>query len=80
MDSSTDNMVSLLIIVSLILLLLMIFIVLRIGRGSLKKGGGTLLITAHPDDECMFFAPTILHLKSCGERVKILCLSEGTLL
>jgi N-acetylglucosaminylphosphatidylinositol deacetylase len=36
-----------------------------------------LLVTAHPDDEAMFFAPTILALRRGGYRVRILCLSAG---
>ncbi|XP_064620481.1 N-acetylglucosaminyl-phosphatidylinositol de-N-acetylase-like [Lineus longissimus] len=36
-----------------------------------------LLVTAHPDDECMFFSPTILHLTSAGHKVFLLCLSTG---
>ena len=37
------------------------------------------LLTAHPDDEAMFFAPTVLALTdpSLGNHVKILCLSSG---
>ena len=40
--------------------------------------GRILLITAHPDDECMFFAPTVLSL-ACSVRAELflLCLSEG---
>ena len=35
-----------------------------------------LVITAHPDDECMFFSPSILNLqRSCT--VHVLCLSTG---
>lgn len=37
-----------------------------------------LLVTAHPDDECMFFGPTLLSLcrrKNC--EVYVLCLSNG---
>lgn len=37
-----------------------------------------LIVTAHPDDECMFFSPTILSLsrrKDC--EVFLLCLSNG---
>jgi N-acetylglucosaminylphosphatidylinositol deacetylase len=37
-----------------------------------------LLVTAHPDDECMFFGPTVLALlrqQNC--RVFVLCLSNG---
>ncbi|KAK3242167.1 hypothetical protein CYMTET_48125 [Cymbomonas tetramitiformis] len=35
------------------------------------------LITAHPDDESMFFAPTIVSLIAAGLPVHILCLSTG---
>ncbi|KAF4627822.1 hypothetical protein G7Y89_g10329 [Cudoniella acicularis] len=37
------------------------------------------LLIAHPDDEAMFFAPTVLALTepSLGNHVKILCLSSG---
>lgn len=37
------------------------------------------LLIAHPDDEAMFFSPTLLALtdKNSGNHVKILCLSTG---
>lgn len=35
-----------------------------------------LLLTAHPDDECMFFSPTILNLIPIA-KVQVLCMSEG---
>ncbi len=35
------------------------------------------LVIAHPDDEAMFFVPTIVALQSSGVRVHVLCLSEG---
>ncbi|KAJ7584858.1 LmbE-like protein [Mycena floridula] len=37
-----------------------------------------LLVTAHPDDECMFFAPTILALVKVGQ-LHSLCLSTGNM-
>lgn len=39
------------------------------------------LLIAHPDDEAMFFAPTLLALTDpqLGNHVKILCLSSGML-
>jgi len=40
-------------------------------------GTRVLLLTAHPDDEVMFFAPTILSLRKYGFDVHILCLSSG---
>ncbi|KAL5704007.1 N-acetylglucosaminylphosphatidylinositol deacetylase [Ranunculus cassubicifolius] len=36
-----------------------------------------MLVVAHPDDEAMFFAPTIVHLISEGHSIHILCLSTG---
>ena len=36
-----------------------------------------LIITAHPDDECMFFSPTIQALLNAGHFVHVLCLSNG---
>lgn len=38
-----------------------------------------LLLTAHPDDECFFFAPTILALRrsSLSPQIFSLCLSTG---
>jgi N-acetylglucosaminylphosphatidylinositol deacetylase len=40
------------------------------------------LLIAHPDDEAMFFAPTLLALTKpeLGNHIKILCLSTGMLL
>uniref|UniRef100_A0A3Q2P2L0 N-acetylglucosaminylphosphatidylinositol deacetylase n=1 Tax=Fundulus heteroclitus TaxID=8078 RepID=A0A3Q2P2L0_FUNHE len=38
-----------------------------------------LVVTAHPDDECMFFAPTIVRLVALNASVHLLCLSEGML-
>lgn len=35
-----------------------------------------LFVTAHPDDECMFFAPTIIALSKLCD-VHVLCLSSG---
>ncbi|CAB3222228.1 unnamed protein product [Arctia plantaginis] len=36
-----------------------------------------LVVVAHPDDECMFFGPTIFRLCEQGVDVHILCLSNG---
>jgi len=37
-----------------------------------------LLVVAHPDDESMFFAPTILQIRGSNIPLFILCLSTGT--
>ncbi|KAI9328302.1 putative deacetylase LmbE-like domain-containing protein [Zopfochytrium polystomum] len=52
------------------------------GRGGVLR---VLLVTAHPDDECMFFAPLLLGLDAQQQRangaakvlVSVLCLSSG---
>jgi N-acetylglucosaminylphosphatidylinositol deacetylase len=56
------------------------------GSSPFMRGFPTLynkricLLIAHPDDEAMFFAPTLLALTKpeLGNHVKILCLSTGT--
>ncbi|XP_028937717.1 N-acetylglucosaminyl-phosphatidylinositol de-N-acetylase isoform X3 [Ornithorhynchus anatinus] len=45
--------------------------------GQEGAGSRTLLLTAHPDDEAMFFAPTVLGLARQRRRVSLLCLSAG---
>ena len=37
-----------------------------------------LLLTAHPDDECMFFGPCILDLIENNTQVFVLCFSPGS--
>ncbi|KAI5930447.1 N-acetylglucosaminyl-phosphatidylinositol de-N-acetylase isoform X1 [Manis javanica] len=45
--------------------------------GLLGAGNRTLLVIAHPDDEAMFFAPTVLGLTRLRRRVSLLCFSAG---
>ncbi len=44
---------------------------------SVSRSGSALIITAHPDDETMFFAPSILSLVAQNIPVEALCLSNG---
>lgn len=48
-------------------------------RSRVEPGPGTsaLLVIAHPDDECMFFAPALLRLGARRLPVRLLCLSTG---
>ena len=50
----------------------------RLMKSILDDGAGpsTVLVTAHPDDEAMFFAPSLLCLSSLS-RIHVLCLSTG---
>lgn len=45
-------------------------------NGEIRKRN-VLLIIAHPDDESMFFSPTINHLISRGHNIHVLCCSNG---
>ncbi|XP_064892466.1 N-acetylglucosaminyl-phosphatidylinositol de-N-acetylase isoform X2 [Columba livia] len=48
------------------------------GTAAARAGGvRALLVTAHPDDEVMFFAPTVLGLGRAGARPAVLCCSAG---
>tara|TARA_B110000977_G_scaffold14891_1_gene18380 strand:+ start:2097 stop:2855 length:759 start_codon:yes stop_codon:yes gene_type:complete len=44
---------------------------------SLAGWRRVLLVISHPDDESMFFGPTIQALRGVGARTHILCLSNG---
>lgn len=46
-------------------------------NGHVASWRRVALVTAHPDDEAMFFAPTIVSLVASGLPVHILCLSTG---
>ena len=53
---------------------------LVLGSSSLDGDGGgdaALIVTAHPDDEALFFAPAILALRSHLRTIHLLCLSSG---
>ena len=46
-------------------------------KNDISKIKSVLIIIAHPDDEIMFFTPTIKYLIKIGIKIKILCLSNG---
>ena len=48
-------------------------------RSQLFLSGRVLFVTAHPDDECMFFGPTILSAARLNRDAPpyLLCLSPG---
>ncbi|XP_010275009.1 PREDICTED: N-acetylglucosaminyl-phosphatidylinositol de-N-acetylase isoform X3 [Nelumbo nucifera] len=45
--------------------------------GGFTQKKNILLVIAHPDDESMFFCPTILYFMSRGYNFHILCMSTG---
>ena len=47
-------------------------------RKEIKTAKRVLLVTCHPDDECMFFGPTVLSLtKNPSVSLFLLCMSNG---
>ncbi|KAL3856808.1 hypothetical protein ACJMK2_011525 [Sinanodonta woodiana] len=84
MDSSTDshNLNFRAYIIHFIGFILFVYVVicLYIVRSPLAfndKLHKVILFTAHPDDECMFFTPTILHFLQEGSVVYLTCFSSG---
>lgn len=63
----------------IILLVLWTYTALMAGSLPNLTGKRILFLIAHPDDEAMFFAPSLLNLArpELGNQVKILCLSNG---
>jgi LmbE family N-acetylglucosaminyl deacetylase len=64
--------------VFLFILVLLYFFVARRNRAWMEfTGKRVLLITAHPDDECMFFGPVIYHACKEASSFSLLCLTKG---
>ncbi|CAD5206140.1 unnamed protein product [Bursaphelenchus okinawaensis] len=61
----------------LLVVLVNLVVVLKKRRLLVKAGARCLLVVAHPDDECMFFGPTIVSLLAQQCKVYILCVSTG---
>ncbi|RYR64313.1 hypothetical protein Ahy_A03g010447 isoform C [Arachis hypogaea] len=59
------------------ILILSFFPFTNLRAAPLRKRNNVLLVIAHPDDESMFFTPTINFLTSRRHNVQVLCLSIG---
>lgn len=66
-------------IVPVLIFVMWIYTALLSESFPMLKGKRILLLIAHPDDEAMFFAPTLLSLTrpELRNHIKILCLSTG---
>ena len=76
----TTNMELLTIGLVIILTFCLIFygLIANAKRKEIKTARRVLLVTSHPDDECMFFGPTILSLtKNPAVSLFLLCMSNG---
>lgn len=49
----------------------------RLAESPISNPGRVLLVTAHPDDEVIFFSSTITALHASGLEVFLLCLTNG---
>ena len=51
----------------------------RIGDNKVIHDKNILLVIAHPDDEVMFFGPTLIGITNAtaDNKVRVLCLSNG---
>lgn len=49
----------------------------RLTDSPIANPGRVLLVTAHPDDEVIFFSSTVTALRSSGSEVYLLCLTNG---
>ncbi len=49
----------------------------RAAERPIENPGRVLLVTAHPDDETVFFGPTISGLHEQGHEVFLLCFTTG---
>ncbi len=50
----------------------------HLAESPISNPGRVLLVTAHPDDEVIFFSSTITALHASGSQVFLLCLTNGT--
>lgn len=61
---------------------LLVFRMQALNRTDLSciQGRNILLVIAHPDDEVMFFGPTLIGITNpaAENSVRVLCLSNGT--
>ena len=74
------NTVIILVYFVLFLLVLLYCFVARRNRAWMEfSGKRVLLITAHPDDECLFFGPVIYHACKQASSFRLLCLTNGKL-
>lgn len=76
-------------IIIIVIFLIILFIIYSVFAGLDKgklmvacsknkmKGDNFLLVIAHPDDEAMFFMPTLYNLKEKEKKLFIFCLSDG---
>ncbi|ETN81341.1 N-acetylglucosaminyl-phosphatidylinositol de-N-acetylase domain protein [Necator americanus] len=72
------GMLTLCVLLTLLFLVILLLFSLRSNRPlPIRPSSKVLLVIAHPDDETMFFAPTLRALSLAGHRIFMLCVSNG---
>ena len=68
----------------IIIVLIIIVIITIIAKSSANENDGKniegdniMVLIAHPDDEAMFFTPTLVQMKKLGKKLHVICLSNG---
>ena len=68
-------------VVAVLIAWLILPLLLRMSKSTewtpAKGINSALIVFAHPDDETMFFMPTIVMLRQAGVEIHLLCLSNG---
>lgn len=64
-------------LIGVLIFVLLLLLAVRSHPLPLSPGSRILLLIAHPDDETMFFSPTIRALAHSGHRIFVLCVSNG---
>nr|AAW27743.1 SJCHGC08988 protein [Schistosoma japonicum] len=77
MINQAVSLTSLVIVGNILTFVLWLCLLLSAQRKRKKVEHPVLVVTAHPDDESMFFAPTILNLVRSGCKVDLLCCTTG---
>jgi N-acetylglucosaminylphosphatidylinositol deacetylase len=62
---------------SIIIINALVYLLLLLKPNKKKKSQNYCILIAHPDDEVLFFGPTILNLLKKGEILHVLCLTNG---
>ena len=72
------ELLTLVLIVVLSFCLIFYGLIAKAKSKEIKTAKRVLLVVSHPDDECMFFGPTVLSMaKNASVTIFVLCMSNG---
>ena len=77
-NEATMELLTLILIIVLSFCLIFYGLIANAKRKEIKTAKRVLLVISHPDDECMFFGPTVLSMaKNPSVTLFVLCMSNG---